>query len=51
MARTLSLMPWNGRVPFSGALLLKTYFSRPVRGNIMQGLAPLAPTLRAATSG
>jgi len=49
MARTLSLMPWNRRLPFTGALLFKTYFSRPVRGNIMQGLAPLAPTLRAAT--
>jgi len=51
MARTLSLMPWNRRVPFTGALLFKTFFSRPVRGNIMQGLAPLPPALRTATSG
>jgi hypothetical protein len=41
MARTMSLMPWNRRVPFTGALLMKTYFSRPVRGNFMQGLPPL----------
>jgi hypothetical protein len=41
MARTLSLMPWNRRVPFTGQLLIKTYFSRPVRGNLMQGLPPL----------
>lgn len=51
MARTLSLMPWNRRVPFTGALLFVTYFSRPVRGNIMQGLAPLAPALRATAGG
>lgn len=41
MARTLSLMPWNRRVPFSTRLLTRTYFSRPVRGNIMQGLPPV----------
>jgi len=40
MARTLSLMPWNRRLPFSVGLLTKTYLSRPVRGNIMQGLPP-----------
>lgn len=51
MARTLSLMPWNRRVPFTGALLFRTFFSRPVRGNIMQGLPPLPVTPRAATSG
>lgn len=44
MARLLSLMPWNRRVPLSGGLLMKTFFSRPVRGNIMQGLPP-APQL------
>jgi hypothetical protein len=41
MARTMSLMPWNRQVPFTGELLMKTYFSRPVRGNFMQGLPPL----------
>jgi len=45
MARTLSLMPWNRRAPFSGALLAKTYFSRPMRGNIMQGLPSLPQTV------
>jgi hypothetical protein len=50
LARTLSLMPWNRRVPFTGARLFRTFFSRPVRGNIMQGLPPLPVTPRAATS-
>ena len=50
MARTLSLMPWNRRVPFTGALLFKTFLSRPVRGNVMQGLPPLSATPRVATS-
>ncbi len=50
MARTLSLMPWNRRVPFTGELLFRTFFSRPVRGNIMQGLPPLPVTPRAATN-
>jgi hypothetical protein len=40
MARTVSLFPWNLRTPFSANLLSRTYFSRPVRGNIMQGLPP-----------
>ena len=40
MARTVSLFPWNLRTPFSANLLTRTYFSRPVRGNIMQGLPP-----------
>jgi hypothetical protein len=40
MARTVSLLPWNRRLPFSLGLLKKTYLSRPVRGNIMQGLPP-----------
>lgn len=43
MARTLSLFPWNLRQPFSSALVMRTYFSRPVRGNILQGL-PSVPT-------
>jgi len=41
MARTVSLFPWNLRTPFSASLLTRTYFSRPVRGNIMQGLPPV----------
>ena len=41
LARTLCLLPWNRSVPFSTELLMKSYFSRPVRGTIMQGLAPL----------
>jgi hypothetical protein len=41
MARTVSLFPWNLRTPFSVNLLTRTYFSRPVRGNIMQGLPPV----------
>jgi len=40
MARCVSLLPWNRNQPFSVDLLLKTFFSRPVRGNIMQGLPP-----------
>ena len=44
MARTLALMPWNRREPFSLDLLTKTLFSRPVRGNIMQGFSPVAPS-------
>jgi hypothetical protein len=40
LARLLSLMPWNRRVPFSFGLLMRTFFSRPVRGSIMQGLSP-----------
>ena len=43
LARTLCLLPWNRQVPFSTELLMKAYFSRPVRGNILQGLPPLAP--------
>ena len=39
MARLVSLLPWNRRESFSSALLLKTFFSRPVRGNIQQGFA------------
>lgn len=38
LARFLSLMPWNRREPFSLALLRRTVFSPPVRGNILQGL-------------
>lgn len=44
LARTLSLFPWNRRVPFSAALLFKTFFSRPIRGSILHGLSPLKKT-------
>jgi hypothetical protein len=39
MARIVSLFPWNRSEKFSLALLKKTFFSRPVRGSIKQGLA------------
>ena len=39
MARLVSLLPWNRSEPFSFALIIKTFFSRPVRGNIKQGFA------------
>ena len=41
MARIVSLMPWNLKEPFSLALVIKTFFSAPVPGNIMQGLPPV----------
>lgn len=40
MARIVSLLPWNRDERVSVALLMKTFLSRPVRGNIMQGLPP-----------
>ncbi|MGD2119723.1 MAG: hypothetical protein PVG66_15300 [Chromatiales bacterium] len=40
MARCVSLLPWNRNQPFSLDLLLRTFLSPPVRGNIMQGLPP-----------
>ncbi len=40
MARCVSLLPWNRQESLSVDLLARTYFSRPVRGNIMQGLPP-----------
>ena len=48
LARTLALMPWNRRAPFTWALLVQTYFSRPVRGNLLQGLPPLASEVASA---
>jgi hypothetical protein len=38
MARCVSLLPWNRREPFSASLVARTFFSRPVPGNILQGL-------------
>ncbi|MDH5572281.1 MAG: hypothetical protein OEY89_10980 [Gammaproteobacteria bacterium] len=40
MARLVSLFPLNRSEPFTPALFIKTFFSRPVRGNILQGFAP-----------
>ncbi len=40
MARCVSLFPWNRKEPLSLALLQRTFLTRPVRGNIMQGLPP-----------
>jgi len=41
MARLVSLFPWNRTEAFSGRLLVRTFFSPPVRGNILQGLPPV----------
>ena len=40
MARIVSLLPWNRTQPFSLKLLLTTFCTRPVRGNILQALSP-----------
>lgn len=40
MARMVSLMPWNRKEACSFSLLKRTFFSAPVRGNILQGLPP-----------
>jgi hypothetical protein len=40
LARFLSLMPWNRVEPFTLSLVWRTFLSRPVRGNILQGLSP-----------
>ncbi|HYA37540.1 MAG TPA: hypothetical protein VEI74_04650 [Candidatus Methylomirabilis sp.] len=43
LARTLVLMPWNRRVPFTSSLLRLAYLTPPVRGSILQILrAPQA---------
>lgn len=38
LARIISLIPWNRREPLSLRLVMRTFFSPPVEGNIMQGL-------------
>jgi len=43
MARFVSLFPWNRSKPFTLKLLIETFFSRPVRGNIQQGFAASSP--------
>ncbi len=44
MARCVSLFPWNRSERFTFALLKSTFLSRPVRGNILQGLPVSKPT-------
>ena len=44
MARCVSLLPWKGAKAFHPGLLKKTFISRPVRGNIMEGLPPVKQT-------
>jgi hypothetical protein len=34
----MSLMPWNKTEDYSIALIKRTFFSAPVKGNVMQGL-------------
>lgn len=38
LARLLSLLPWNRTEPLTGALVARTLFSPPQRGNVLQGL-------------
>lgn len=38
LARTLSLLPWNSREPFSWRLVWRTFSAPPVKGNVLQGL-------------
>jgi hypothetical protein len=38
LARTLSLLPWNRREPLSWQAVRRTFLSKPVKGNILQGL-------------
>jgi hypothetical protein len=42
LARCLSLLPWNRREPLSWSLVRRTFLSRPVKGNVLQGL-PATP--------
>ena len=36
LARTLLLMPWNRRAPFTLSLARRVYLTPPVRGSILQ---------------
>ncbi len=36
LARFLSLMPWNRKVPFSTSLVMATIFTPPVKGSILK---------------
>ncbi len=35
MARMVSLMPWNRRLPLTPGLVMKTFLSKPVSGSIL----------------
>ena len=39
LARCLSLLPWNKKQAYSLELIKCTFFSPPVKGNVLQGLA------------
>ena len=39
MARLVSMMPWNSKVPFSLVSLKKTFLTPPIRGCVLQGHA------------
>ena len=41
MARLVSLWPWNRNEDFTLKLLIKTFFSRPVRGSVQRGFAAI----------
>jgi len=43
LARTLVLMPWNRRVPFTLSLARIAYLTPPVRGSILRVLPPERP--------
>lgn len=38
LARCMSLMPWNKTEDYSISLFKRTFFSAPVKGNVLQGL-------------
>ena len=38
LARCMSLMPWNKTEVYSMKLIKRTFFSAPVKGNVLQGL-------------
>ena len=38
LARCMSLMPWNKTENYSVSLFKRTFFSAPIKGNILQGL-------------
>ena len=40
LARILSLLPWNRRVTLSASLAIRTIFSRPVTGSILEAIQP-----------
>jgi hypothetical protein len=44
MARCVSLLPWNRKEPLSASLVTRTFFSRPMPGNILQGFPSIKRT-------